>query len=127
MHEASLTQGLVKLALESWEKYNESNPGKPAGRIKEIKCSYGLLAGFEPETLQLCFELFTENTPAENSELILVPEPLACHCGACGKNFKLSERHFICPECGGDNISFKGGNGLTLQSINVENEEKGHD
>lgn len=123
MHEASLVQGLLNLALDSLKNYNANNPDKPAGKIKEIKCSYGLLACFEPETLRLCFELFAENTEAEKADLILSLEPLPCHCGVCEKNFELLERKFICPGCGNNNITFSGGNGLMLQSINVEEKE----
>lgn len=123
MHEASLVQGLLSLALESRENYNKSNPGKAAGVIKEIKCGFGLLACFEPEALRLCFELFAEGTAAEKAELILEPEPLPCHCRRCGADFELMEKRFICPRCESADISFEGGGGLTLQSIDVESEE----
>ncbi len=123
MHEASLVQGLLSLALESRRNYNEMNPDKAAGVIKEIKCSYGLLACFEPEALRLCFELFAENTAAEKADLILKPEPLPCHCAQCGADFELTEKRFICPRCQSGNLLFEGGGGLTLQSINVESEE----
>ncbi len=123
MHEASLVQGILNTALESWQDYNNAHPDKPAGKIKEIKCSYGLLACFEPETLRLCFELFRESTAAENAELILIPEALPCHCNDCAADFKLLERRFNCPECKGKNITFTGGNGMALQSIDVESEE----
>lgn len=127
MHEASLVQGILNLALESWRNYNELNPDLPAGRIKRISLSYGLLACFEAETLRACFELFAENTIAEKAELQLSCEALASQCENCGHKFELTKRHFVCPVCGSEQISFKGGNGLTLQSIEVENEEKLND
>ena len=127
MHEASLVQGLLKVALESWKVYNETHPGEEAGRICELRCSYGLLACFEEETLRACFELFAENTVAQGAHLILELEPLACFCQNCDNNFELLERHFICPDCGSEKISFSGGNGLVLQAINVETKEKGND
>lgn len=126
MHEASLVQGLLNLALESWKSYNKDHPGEEAGRITELRCSYGLLACFEAETLTACFELFAEGTVAEGARLLLSPEPLPCICINCDNKFELLERHFICPRCGSDRISFSGGNGLMLQAINVESKEKGN-
>lgn len=126
MHEASLVQGLLKVALESWSAYNETHAGKEAGRICELRCSYGLLACFEPETLRACYELFSENTAAQGARLTLEPEPLSCVCQDCDNKFELLERRFICPKCGSERISFFGGYGLVLQAINVESKEKGN-
>lgn len=124
MHEASLVQGLLRLALESLKNYNEEHPGEEISRISELCCSYGLLACFEQETLIACFELFAENTAAEGAILTLIPETLPCMCRDCGNKFELLERHFICPRCGSDKITFSGGNGLMLQTINVVSKEK---
>lgn len=127
MHEASLVQGLLKLATESLENYNAANPGRKAKSIREIVCQYGLLACFEPVTLTACFEIFAEGTVAENARLVLEPAPLSCQCGKCGEKFVLACKKFACPACGSDSISFKGGNGLVLQAINVDSEELGND
>lgn len=120
MHEASLVQGLLNLAERSLEEYNSANPSRKAARIRDIRCTYGLLSCFEPQTLKACFEIFSENTRAEKARLTLQIEPLPCECGNCGASFKLTRRKFICPECGSENLSFTGGNGLTLQAIEVD-------
>lgn len=127
MHEASLVQGLLNLALASLKDFNATNPPRKAKTINEIVCEYGLLACFEPETLKACFEIFAEGTPAQNASLVLNPAPLPCVCSACGEKFMLMRKHFICPACGSGKISFNGGNGLVLQAINVDSEEKGND
>ena len=127
MHEASLAGGLLKLALDSREAHNSAMQGARAGRITEIRCAHGLLACFEAETLKACFELLAEGGPAEGAALVLELEPLPCECGACGHKFTLWKRSFSCPKCGGGQISFQGGHGLELKSIQVESEEDAND
>lgn len=122
MHEASLVQGLIDLAARALESHNSSGHARKARKIRGIKCSYGLLACFEPETLQACFEIFSENTLCEGANLLLELEPLDCRCGTCGRQFFLDSRKFECPFCSGTEINFTGGNGLVLQALEVEEE-----
>lgn len=125
MHEASLAQGLLRLVEETITQYVQANPGKPRPQIKKIICESGLLACFEPVALSECFEILTEGTPLATAKLIVEIAPLKCQCAQCGKTFTLRERKFHCPGCGGDQIKFKGGNGLVLKSICAEDEGDG--
>lgn len=120
MHEASLVQGLLNIALKAFQDFLTTNPDKTDSRIKEIICEAGLLACFEPETLKACFEIFAAGTPAENALLVIHTSPLNCLCQHCGNIFQLSRRNFVCPVCNSDQISFSGGNGLVLQAINID-------
>ena len=86
----------------------------------------GLIACVEAQTLTACFELFAEGTLAEGATLTLNTAPLACRCENCGHAFSLTQRRFVCPACGSENIHFNGGHGLTLQSLRVESEETDH-
>lgn len=123
MHEASLVQGLLDLALNAVEEHNAAHPEKRVARIQEIECELGLIACVEPRTLTGCFELFAEGTLAEGATLSLRTAPLACRCTDCGHAFDLTRRHFVCPACGGENIHFSKGHGLTLLALRVEPEE----
>ena len=122
MHEATLVQGILSTSLAAVERHNVDNPGNQAVKIQEIECELGLLACVEPQTLTGCFEIFAEGTLAEGAELTLRTAQLDCGCAACGKTFKLAQRHFVCPHCGGDEIHFSGGHGLTLIALRVESE-----
>ena len=44
MHEASLVQGLLDMALKAVEKHNAAHPDNRALRIQEITCELGLIA-----------------------------------------------------------------------------------
>ena len=123
MHEASLAQGLLKIALASLEEHAQKNPGGKALKIKEIVCDAGLFAGFEDSTLRACLELFAEGTPCEDAILTINTLPLDCRCQTCGKGFQAEKRRFSCPHCGGEEVDFSGGRGLTLKAINVDTED----
>lgn len=125
MHEASLVQGLLHLVAETVKDYVTANPGKAAPRIQEIICQAGLLACFEPAALEACFEIFRENTVAQNATLTVETVPLECHCTACGKDFTLQSRQFRCPFCGDGQIKFSGGTGLVLKAIRAEEDDNG--
>lgn len=127
MHEASLVQGLLDLALKAVHEHNDAHPERRIARIEELVCEMGLIACVEERTLRACFELFAEGTEAEGATLTLTTAPLACRCEDCGQDFELRHRHFVCPLCGGENIHFSGGHGLTLQSLRVDTEEAHHD
>lgn len=126
MHEAALVQGLLETALKAVEEHNSAHPETGVRRIEELVCQLGLIACVEPQTLAACFELFAEGTLAEGAKLTLDTAPLACRCESCGENFELHQRRFVCPTCGGENIHFSGGHGLTLLSLRVESEDTGH-
>lgn len=126
MHEASLVQGLLDVAMNELEKYQATHPG-PRLVISEVSCELGLISCVEEETLKACFELFAEGTVAEHAALRLSRAPLACECSDCGTAFAIKKRDFFCPCCGGTNIRFSGGHGLTLIGLAVECEENGND
>lgn len=110
----------MKVALHAADQFRAANPQMSSPKIREIICEAGLLSGFENETLRACFEIFSENTIAEGANLVINTVPLACDCNACGHQFNLYKRHFVCPVCESDNIKFRGGSGLMLQSINLD-------
>ncbi|GFH62942.1 MAG: H+-translocating [NiFe] hydrogenase complex, nickel insertion protein HypA [Candidatus Desulfovibrio kirbyi] len=125
MHEASLVQELLRIALGAVDTHNADNPANRAVRIQEIVCDIGLIASVEPQTLTGCFELFAEGTLAEGATLTLNTVPLDCECTACGHTFSLTQRSFVCRRCGAGELHFSGGHGLSLTSLRVE-EEKDH-
>lgn len=120
MHEASLVQGLLKLVGSAIDDYQATNPDKARPKLKEIICEAGLMACFEAQTLVACFEIFAEGTEAEGARLTIETAPLPCHCNKCGCDFQLLKRHFVCPACSGEDITFSGGNGLILQALNLD-------
>ena len=71
MHEASLVQGLLKIALKTVEEHNAAHPEQRVRRIRSITCELGLISCVEPQTLKGCFEIFARDGMADGAELIL--------------------------------------------------------
>lgn len=129
MHEASLVSGLLNLALDEVKKYNASleRGASPVISINGITLDVGLISCVEEETLIGCFEIMAEGTLAEGAKLTVRRLPLPCQCRECGKPFELtSRRHFACPHCGSEKITFEGGQGCTMSKLDVNVEEKSH-
>lgn len=125
MHEASLVQGMLAIVEKALDDYVLANPGKARPIVSEIVCEAGLIACFEATTLEACFEIFAEGTNCEKAKLTMDTAPLQCHCVSCGKQFCLKTREFSCPYCQSEDITFKGGNGLVLKAIKIEEPENG--
>lgn len=123
MHEASLAQGLLRVAQESVRSWNARHPEAPAGRVTSLKVGLGLLSCVEVTTFRGCFELLAEGSDLNGARLEVERTPLGCNCQDCLGSFSLTERHFVCPHCGSRNISFSGGHGLTLLSLEVEKKD----
>jgi hydrogenase nickel incorporation protein HypA/HybF len=128
MHEASLVSGLLATALAEVEKYNAVLPAgaSPVLAIRGLTLDVGLIACVEEQTLKACFELMAEDTLAAGAKLTVQRLPLPCECRSCGKHFMLTQRHFVCPSCGGKDMAFNGGQGCTLSKLDVEVEENNH-
>lgn len=120
MHEAALVAGIVRIAEEEAKKYG-------AVRITGIRLQLGLLACVEEQTLQGCFELWTEQGCAQGAVLTIQRLPLACHCTQCGHDFTLQIRHFACPHCDARHIDFTGGHECTIHGIDADREENAHE
>lgn len=113
MHEATLVGGILRIVKEEAARNH-------AARVTKVTLGVGLLACVEAQTLVGCFEIFAENTVAENALLLVEKTPLDCVCDSCGQAFALRKKHFLCPHCGSTDISFEGGHGCTITAIEVE-------
>ena len=82
MHEASLVQGLLKIALKTVEDHNAAHPEQRVRRIRSITCELGLISCVEPQTLKGCFEIFAQGG-----------RPLPCPAAA-----RIADIHSSCTE-----------------------------
>lgn len=105
--------GILRIVQEEAAKH-----GSP--RVVRVTLGLGLLACIEEQTLRGCFEIFAEDTLADQAELVIEKMPLECRCQACHQPFTLHARHFACPHCGSADITFEGGHGCVLTALEVE-------
>lgn len=112
MHEVSVMQSALRLALEHAE-------GQNAGRIHGITLRVGRLSGVVPEALEFAFEVVTRGTIAEGATLTIEALPLRCHCPTCGLDFEPPEFDFTCPTCGDPRTRVSSGQELELACLEV--------
>ena len=112
MHEMSLAEGILKIALD----VAADNHAK---KISAVGLKLGDMAGVEVEALNFSFNILKRNTVAENAELKINRVPITAECNKCGKNFVVKHYNFFCPDCDGILI-LKSGRELLVEFIDCE-------
>jgi hydrogenase nickel incorporation protein HypA/HybF len=113
MHELSITQSMLDLALKHAEKAG-------AKRITYINLVVGEISGVVDQSVQFYFDLLSKDTLAEGGKLVISKQPARFRCKACGNEFRMQDRSWVCPACqamGGEVIS---GREFYMESIEVE-------
>jgi hydrogenase nickel incorporation protein HypA/HybF len=112
VHEVSLMQGALEIALEEAAR-------RGATRVHRITLRVGELSGAVPEALAFAFDVVSRDTPADGARLVIEPVPAACLCTACGEEFRPEPGIFVCPRCGRPSTDVQAGNELELAQLEV--------
>ena len=112
MHEMSLTESVVEIALEEARKAG-------ASRVTRIVLDVGCLSAVEPDAMQFCFCAIVAGTAAEGAELAIERVAGAGWCLDCSKTVALAERFGACPECGGFKVQMTEGDELKIREMEV--------
>jgi hydrogenase nickel incorporation protein HypA/HybF len=112
LHEMSITQSLLDLAMVEAEKAR-------ATRITAIHLRIGVLTGVVAESVSFYLDFLAKGTPAEGAKLVATVVPVTARCTACGTTFPADDLIFTCPECGGK-AQVAGGRELFMESLEVE-------
>lgn len=112
MHEMSITQNLLDLALRH---------GKSAGvkKIIGLNLVIGELSSIVDDSVQFYWEFIAQGTIAEGAELHFERLPAILHCQDCGQEFARNE-DYRCPACQSQHITVASGDEFYLKSIEVE-------
>ena len=113
MHELSLTESIVEIALEEARRND-------ARRVRRIFVDVGALSHVEPEALEFCFAAVAAGTAAEGAELKIERVAGAGWCLDCDKKVALSDRYGPCPECGGYRVRMTAGDELKVRLMEVD-------
>ena len=117
MHEFSICQELVKVALAEVEKHG------PSARLRKARLAAGALRQIVPEAMTFAFEVLTKDTLAEGAVLEIVNAPVVAKCRQCGWQGEIEEMVFQCAACGGIALDLQGGTELYLESLEVGKDE----
>jgi len=113
MHEASVTEALVKIALEEAAKNG-------AKKVERIKLVVGEATGYMQESLEMYFRNFTKGSILEGAELVCTYVKPKIKCPSCGKLFERKLFTFDCPDCGTPGTMTSVGNEFYIESMDVE-------
>lgn len=113
MHEMSIAEGIIDIALDTLKQNNGSV-------IHAIQLRLGVMSGVEPAALEFCFESVTKGTAAEGAKLELEVIPLTGTCLDCMKHFAVQNYVFKCPNCGSVAINTETGRELQVASIDMD-------
>ncbi|HXG24320.1 MAG TPA: hydrogenase maturation nickel metallochaperone HypA [Chthonomonadales bacterium] len=113
MHELSVTEALLDIALKHAEKAN-------ARRITDLHIVIGDLASMVDDSIQFYWEVIAKGTIAEQARLHFRRVPAELQCNACGERYHPSDTELVCPRCGGAGARIIAGEELALESIDVE-------
>ncbi len=112
MHEVSIAQGLLEIAIDSCTKQGYEG-------IESIRVKIGKASGVMPDSLLFAFEALKIGTIAEKAILTIDEIPVSGFCNGCKTNFSVEEAYVIsCPKCG--NMSFRLESGRELNVYEME-------
>jgi hydrogenase nickel incorporation protein HypA/HybF len=113
MHELSIAQSLLDVALENCKNQGFSKVGS-------IKVQIGKASGVMPDALIFGFNALKEDTIAAEAILEIEEIPVAGHCNDCGKDFATDEKYVLsCPHCGGVSYTLTSGRELMITEMEV--------
>jgi hydrogenase nickel incorporation protein HypA/HybF len=113
MHEYSVTEGLIKMAVEEATKAG-------ASKITEIKLVIGDLSTIIDESVQMYFDIMSEGTMAQGAKLVFRRIPAEFCCKACGTRYNKPKTGYDCPACGGMGLPTGVGREFYMESMDVE-------
>jgi hydrogenase nickel incorporation protein HypA/HybF len=113
VHEASITESLLSLALE---KAQEAK----AAKIIRINLVVGELSGVVPDCVRFYFDVLKKDTPADSAELSFETRPTRIRCRKCNKEFSPVNEDWTCPECHEMSMEIVSGRECYMESIEVE-------
>lgn len=113
MHEYSITESMLALALE---KANEAK----AGKIIRINLVVGELSGVVSECVQFYFDFLSKDTIASGADLSFETTPTKLRCRNCDAVFSPNSHDWSCPDCHEAGVEIVSGRECYMESIEVE-------
>lgn len=113
MHEQSIVESLLSLAIENAEKAK-------ASKILRIYVVVGELSGVVEESVNFYFSLLSRDTIAAQASLFFMRIPAQLRCRNCNTVFVPENLNFHCPNCKEQQIEIIGGRELYIDSMEVE-------
>jgi hydrogenase nickel incorporation protein HypA/HybF len=115
MHELSITQSILEIALRHGEQAQ-------ASKITKLHLVIGQLSSVIDDSVQFYWNMIAEGTLAEGAQLHFKRIPAQLACQECGQTYTLESNQLDgCPACESVKVKVIAGNEFRLESIEVEN------
>jgi len=120
MHELSITQSILEIALRHGEQAK-------ASKITNLNLVIGQLSSVVDDSVQFYWKMIAEGTLAESAQLHFKRIPARLECQECGQTYTLEGNQLDgCPACESVKIKVVAGKEFRLESIEIENEGAGN-
>lgn len=113
MHELTVTQSILQIALENAKKVD-------ARKITSINLLIGQMASIVDDSIQFYWDIISEGTIALGAKLNITRIPTEMRCFDCEQSFFPGTESFDCPGCHGTRIQVVKGVEMRVESIDVE-------
>lgn len=113
MHEFSITQGILNIAVE---KAREAR----ASRITAINLVIGEMASVVDDCIQFYFDFLSEDSIAKDARLSFKRIPMQVRCRSCNLSFRPKNTVWSCPQCQKWDAEIVAGQELLIDSIEVK-------
>ena len=113
MHELSIVEYLLSLALENAEKVN-------ARKILSINLVVGDCTGVMEDAVDYYFGFLSKDTIAAGAKINYIHVPGQLRCRDCDILFPLQRNDCHCPKCEGSRVEIVGGRELYIENMQVE-------
>ncbi len=113
MHELSITQSILSIALEKARAVQ-------ANKITKINLTIGELTGIVDDCVQFYFNLLSKDTIAAEASLAFEQPPTKLRCRNCSTTFSPDNLNWACPNCQEQKIEIISGRECYVSSIEVD-------
>ncbi|HJS17619.1 MAG TPA: hydrogenase maturation nickel metallochaperone HypA [Anaerolineales bacterium] len=113
MHELSITESLLKIALQHAETAD-------ASRVTDLYIVMGELSSMVDDSIQFYWEIIARDTIAEQAALHFRRVPAELQCLNCLEKYHPTDRELVCPKCSAIGARIIAGEEFQLESIDVE-------
>jgi len=113
MHELSITESLLEIALRHARNAN-------ASIITDLYLVIGQLSSAVDDSVQFYWDIIAKDTPAEGATLHFKRTPTEILCLDCNHQYKPADNNMACPKCESITVKIISGEEFFLEAINIE-------
>lgn len=113
MHELSVTESILKIAIRHGEAAN-------AQRVTDLYLVIGQLSSIVDDSAQFYWEIISKDAIAEGARLHFRRVPVEMACLQCDRRYALDTDDFACPTCGSTRVRVTAGEEFFMEAIDVE-------